>query len=517
MTKCNQVCESVARAEASAGGIANIRVLFASLATLLLMACASAPKLEDGHIVYVSERLRQPKVCATFSGGGIRSAAVSIGALQALHDSGLLDDIDLISATSGGSWALLWLYANAAKEPDLQSVLGGPGDAEPRALENVDKRTFMNRFWRGWTGFWSLVRAGKAAYHADLNAKFGSGELYTYPESIIATAATKRLPAPIVTLSSNGGSCLVDSGLSTLNRDQLSSIPLEERLQEFTPLSERVVEVSPLDWGNAYYGFSSEFPYELANLQSWAMLSGAIIDYPRNKSCRLMQAAGMSWGASVDVNEDLGFVRDAGRIFLADGGFAENLGAYPAMRRGCDLTVIFDMEHDPYLRFEGFQKLKRQTQSSLGKRIHVPQVEKWLSTHPNTDAFRADDRSLAVVRQPVSIGEVLDENAGVIGSVLYAKLTYDPSNAIDYGEQVAKFYDDNSNKCKSVGSRGRSEHCSFPHTPTFKTAYTAEEFKAHRMLGAAIFKNHLLPLLETHLRTRELPKALAKVPDPRSG
>lgn|SRR5882724_2451029 len=42
------------------------------------------------------------------SGGGNRSAAFSIGVLRALHEKRLLDTVDVMSAVSGGSYALSW-------------------------------------------------------------------------------------------------------------------------------------------------------------------------------------------------------------------------------------------------------------------------------------------------------------------------------------------------------------------------------------------------------------------------
>ena len=44
------------------------------------------------------------------SGGGIRSAAFSIGVMKALYDSGRMQDIDVISSVSGGSYASYWLF-----------------------------------------------------------------------------------------------------------------------------------------------------------------------------------------------------------------------------------------------------------------------------------------------------------------------------------------------------------------------------------------------------------------------
>lgn len=51
----------------------------------------------------------RPDTCVSLSGGGIRSAAFSLGALHALHDLGILRRVDVISAVSGGTYALSWL------------------------------------------------------------------------------------------------------------------------------------------------------------------------------------------------------------------------------------------------------------------------------------------------------------------------------------------------------------------------------------------------------------------------
>ncbi len=49
-----------------------------------------------------------PRVGICFSGGGNRSAAFAIGILRALHERELLSKIDVMSAVSGGSYALSW-------------------------------------------------------------------------------------------------------------------------------------------------------------------------------------------------------------------------------------------------------------------------------------------------------------------------------------------------------------------------------------------------------------------------
>ena len=55
-----------------------------------------------------SDELARPQTCLALSGGGMRSAAYSIGVLKALHLLKVLPHIDIISGDSGGSYAVGW-------------------------------------------------------------------------------------------------------------------------------------------------------------------------------------------------------------------------------------------------------------------------------------------------------------------------------------------------------------------------------------------------------------------------
>src|SRR5207245_4223002 len=51
-----------------------------------------------------------PQGCLALSGGGLRSAAFSIGVMMGLEEKEGLEQFDVISAVSGGSYALSWVY-----------------------------------------------------------------------------------------------------------------------------------------------------------------------------------------------------------------------------------------------------------------------------------------------------------------------------------------------------------------------------------------------------------------------
>jgi len=53
----------------------------------------------------------EPRIGLALSGGGPRSASFTIGVLRALEEQGVMDRLDLISAVSGGSYAMYWYFS----------------------------------------------------------------------------------------------------------------------------------------------------------------------------------------------------------------------------------------------------------------------------------------------------------------------------------------------------------------------------------------------------------------------
>jgi len=77
---------------------------------------------------FVEGGREQPELCLAMSGGGIRSAAFNIGVLRALHENGLLKRVNVISAVSGGSYALSWFllqqfYGQKVEGQDREKLL----------------------------------------------------------------------------------------------------------------------------------------------------------------------------------------------------------------------------------------------------------------------------------------------------------------------------------------------------------------------------------------------------------
>jgi hypothetical protein len=58
----------------------------------------------------------------SLSGGGMRSASFSIGALAGFNQTGLLQKADYISTVSGGGYAGYWLMSQLHYQPELLTL-----------------------------------------------------------------------------------------------------------------------------------------------------------------------------------------------------------------------------------------------------------------------------------------------------------------------------------------------------------------------------------------------------------
>jgi len=236
------------------------RAAVAALAALTLAACASPPQREEAleQVVPLTAPVLAPGVEAnsdklfvvvTFSGGGKRAAAFSYGVLEALRDvkvttpdgdvHPLLDEVDLISAVSGGaftaayyaingretfeSFAPRFLNHDTEKElwhkvlkpsswPRLADPLVSRSDLE---VEYLDQELFrgasvydvMTRSPRVIISATDLVRAQPFAFTREqLNEVCVDPRTIPVARAVFASAATPIYFAPLV-LRSYPGQC----------------------------------------------------------------------------------------------------------------------------------------------------------------------------------------------------------------------------------------------------------------------------------------------------------------------
>lgn len=79
---------------------------------------------------------QRPRLAVTLEGGGSKSAPFALGALAGLHESGLLNEVDVISSVSGGGYAAYFYFSRLI---DAANARGGAGGAAVEAARDPDK------------------------------------------------------------------------------------------------------------------------------------------------------------------------------------------------------------------------------------------------------------------------------------------------------------------------------------------------------------------------------------------
>lgn len=165
------------------------------------------PELHDRAglaVPWLAERRRHFGV--SFSGGGCRSSAATLGHLRGLAATGLLEDLSYISAVSGGGWtATPWtylpedrdeaLFLGEAKEPGELTVADfeeAPAGSMAAAIDGAYLLSqLLQEFWRGGGD----ETAGRAVGNIFLEP-FGLDDLGRFPGfhpgAVEATVAANR-------------------------------------------------------------------------------------------------------------------------------------------------------------------------------------------------------------------------------------------------------------------------------------------------------------------------------------
>ncbi len=356
-----------------------------------------------------------PQTCLALSGGGTRSAAFSMGVLQALNGLGYLDDknIDIISAVSGGAYTLSWFYAqqfNSGKEKlkEVRDQMFNPQDKYQKYLEENasifgESLIFSSFLFNIPTMPVNLVLNGLFGQHANLSLP-----QYWYQGRIKKTFQINKDE------SSDKSINLKDLGVfSQINKLPLfilnSTVLFDEGLTNHGKRwANTIFEFTPIQYGSdalgryEYPGSAGEGKYkdlDPITLDLATAISGAAADtsmlvaHPSGKF--FSSFFNIDWGYYLD-NPALppgalfwhrklpfpfylgsGYNRDlqGTRWYLTDGGYSDNLGVFPLARRLCQRIIIVDGEHDPYYNFEGYWRVKRRLQEELNVRLYVKEIE----------------------------------------------------------------------------------------------------------------------------------------------
>jgi NTE family protein len=364
-----------------------VRLSTATLAAFALVACVTAPQREEAldHVVPLSAPVLAPGVEAnsdklfvvvTFSGGGKRAAAFSYGVLEALRDvkvttpdgdvHPLIDEIDLISAVSGGAFTAAYYALNGRETFD--------GFA-PRFLNHDTEKDLWHKVLR--PSSWPRL-ADPLVSRSDLEAEYLDQELF---RGATLNDVMTRSPRVIITATD-----LVRAQPFAFTREQLNGICVDPKS---IPVARAVfasaatpIYFAPLVM-RSYPGQCGYLPPALGPDTSDPEENG----FRRERSERLRSFLDSSRGPY---------------LHLADGAFSDNLGA----RAILDEVSLGDTMTDA-LRRNGYSRARRMLFIVV-------------------DARTGFDPKYAKIAEPIGIKHVMD----AVVSVTFNRYSFETMNLL---------------------------------------------------------------------------------------
>jgi hypothetical protein len=308
-------------------------------------------------------------------------------------------------------------------------------EASPYHLINVALNVPGSRF---------ANRRGRNADFFLFSKRFVGSELTGYVDTRLAETAMDGL---------NAGTAMAISGAAAAPNMGMASV---------RPLSPTIALL------NVRLGRWMRHPYDIVKYAKTSKLAQWWRGRPG--PTHLLSEAFFKSGADVaELDQNGG--KDAGSVFLTDGGHIENLGVYELLRRRCSLIVAVDAEADPNYDFSSLVQLERFARIDLGTRI----VLDW---PPIGERSRIVSKSFAVGERSsqagphVAIG-LIDYPPGVQngprdqGVLVYIK----SSMSGDENDYVVDYKRRNPN---------------FPQESTMEQLFSEEQLEAYRALGEHI-------------------------------
>ena len=443
----------------------------------------------------------EPRLCVALSGGGVRSAAFSLGVLQGLSELerrdksalGLtrLDDVDIISAVSGGSYALAWFLSE--KEP-----LGNPSrDAFAR---NDSLGSWLTTPLEGAAGAFLSTATVMLRKIARIGPRtpIPDPTLAHYYYARLLTASFDLRDRPLADFKPNANlpfPIFIATGRLGDEGPCGAATPQSPLLGEAARIERSVVELTPLAGGSAGLGFSSRLPRDLS-LPMVVATAGAALDDPHSDYCGTLRGLGVTLGTRVGlwkpdrqderIHSAVPPEKSDGPLLLSDGGFSDNLGVYPLLRRSCSAILIADASYDPDLLFLDFQRLKTvlaakniKLSSTLSERAKEQSVLCEAGSNPPCfmkPSPAALAAPFAATRQGKATFDGVIEIPGETQSrripFSYVKLAVDEDHPKAYPSAV-----------EAMIGKGDGKKSRFPHIPTSRQKLSEKEFAAIRLLG----------------------------------
>lgn len=472
-------------------------------AQLYSLASANTKLLDEFYSIerpyYRSNRAdpsrSSPHQCIALSGGGSRSAAFGLGVLANLDKTRMLDDIDVISSVSGGGYASFFHIANTVAGDSADDIYSTQG----MYLQNVAKRPLLDTFWGVWSalttplcqpfvwffrGFGAEFRTcGASNYYVKLAGVYANrakGNWYSKTlSSIVSSVSDGIIPYPVFNTAASAGP----------DRECSSSDP-----KSYGNPHEGGFEITPIRSGSEYFGFSENLQQRFSIARAVA-ISGAALDSPSWKFCRLQSFLGFKTGANIRKYESLvNGQLNVKSIYLADGGFVEMLGVYSLIKRHCDQMVIVDASHDPGMNYGAYRKLREQLQSSANGLtlvsstiddeidLHAKACRDWSIDNPDSsrrNCYRARAAERLVHNGFIGDIPIIDADGEPIRKQLrftYIKLGVSESD-------ISLLPEDVEIRLKQKPICKGEQNCAFPHEWDRDQNFDDSQFWAYFKLG----------------------------------
>jgi hypothetical protein len=470
-----------------------VLVLFTMVASFAVLAACSGVPVKGLAKSNGAGEIQRGTTCLAISGGGIRSGSVGLGVLQELQSAGRLSGFKYVSAVSGGGYPIYGLLFEMVRTgADPQSLL----EEDSSFIKNADDHSDMvTHFEAVWLGFWDAIwfsyltnvlhwtGGGMPAYEASIQHTFSYDqpfmEAFSRPSLADVTAENlKGFPYPIFVASAN---------------DKAHG-PMKGQVYSLGD----VFEISPGLMGAPHFGYTTEVPSEIHIIDAVA-ISGSAIDAPQGLIRLPDMLESLNFGLGMrfhSQDKDVPY-----RSFnLEDGGFIENLGIIPLIRRGCATIVAFDNSDDGR-PFEAWFSLRRRLSADEEPGWRAKQL-RGLNTSLEPPEYPDEDKppSPNVVNQwkwelPANIWDTQLTNGTQTVSLRIVKLGLkkDPGSETCWKDIYAYA------KETPLGSPPRctnykdavGRQCAFPLQATAVQSYDKNEFKQYRMVGKCMVQDLL--------------------------
>jgi hypothetical protein len=326
-------------------------------------------------------------MCLALSGGGIRSGAVSLGALQELQVTGRLSGYTYISAVSGGEYPVYGLIYELIRSRGTMSELLAEDSSFVRhadthsdmislpnsiygAVNDAFLLSYTSKFIGAFGGAWPHYEAHITRTFAEQPSIWAA--LVSVPNAPrladVTRISLRGMPSPIFVTSANEGAHPPKKGHEYVLRD--------------------VYELSPTVMGAPNFGYTNKVPGDITVLNAVAA-SASAIDTPQG-SIRFPEVLRtLNYGLGMRMHSARKDVphRD---FNLEDGGFIDNIGIMPLLRHGCSKITIFDNSDD--LRpFEAWFEIKARLEAkeepgwSVAEQLHASGGAETPSEYSNHD------------------------------------------------------------------------------------------------------------------------------------